>query len=258
MSDNTVLYNRSVTKDGTIILAVGLNEEGVPVTPQVAPTGETGTIQVNAEMVVTSDTYEGDDADILDFFTRGADDENYGIFYTSDTKDSIIKLTKIQPVLNKYMGHLKETPHQGSMVFMMSKILLSNTDQSVEDIIKTIEEVMEAAFNGEPLPAPGNIMLYQKDAAEGGSVGTISTYVWYENEDGVMWHVGLVPTSATLTSKSLDLSPHSVSGTSSIVFNPYEVFGYNKEFFVVMLSTNSDNEKNAVKVIRFLTIDNGE
>lgn len=106
-----IVYNLSTTEyDNQKIRVVGLDGENKPLIPRFLPEGIPGvTCQVDPTIIVTEKNYEGNDASILEFFSRTEDDAEYAIYYDKSADKLTPILARLHPIFADAVGKLEIT-----------------------------------------------------------------------------------------------------------------------------------------------------
>lgn len=242
MSDTQVLYN---ARDG--ILAVGFDNDGTLIPPQFTASSDyTGTVQVNCDIVETQQTYKGDDEHIVDFFSRTKDHPEYGILYDAKSKNMMLNIGKLLPVLTEPFKGMVETPHQASMQHRITHALLHGIiglnhegfdyPREMDNIRKVLSPLGGGSATDQIAEPIGVIVLNNNTITSQHLDASKETFIWFKNAEGTWWTNNILPASIVSASTSCTLKPLNITSyTTMVVEVPEEVVG---EFFVISINRN--------------------
>ena len=237
MSDIQVLHNAKNN-----ILAIGFDNDGNVVPASFSPNSTTrGTVQINADIVHTKDTYHGDDEYIKAFFVRDESDPLYGVVFNE--QDEIVKtnMAMLHPAITEPFIGFEENIFQASMQHRITQAILSGIigidkqDFTAAHEIVAIKNMLAPLQDDKTPPVEtDSLVLRSMVNVTPHTEMRVETFIWYKNADGVWWYNNILIPELVSASTSSTLTPFTMRSVSEMgVPVPPEIVG---EFYLISIA----------------------
>lgn len=213
-----IIYNLDTVNNRAVL---ALDVEGVPLAPRFLSFAEVGglTVQYGDEFqIVTKETYKGSNPDVLAFFARSPEDENFGLWHAED--DKVVFILKF--IHEFYIKAIKALPYEigvsGYLVFdRLWHSLSISTFNKVEEISEDVHEFVEECcgfLNQEVFEKLGDIHFNQGLPDNHGATITttlsatsdsVDEYILYLDKEGLLQSVTTVFDTPEIVSPPLPI-----------------------------------------------------